>query len=36
MRIFVFDRVFGMMRKLGMKLGEVIEYSWVIKAIVNV
>lgn len=36
MCIFVFDCVFGMMCKLGMKSGEVIEYLWVIKVIVNV
>lgn len=36
MCIFVFDCVFGMMCKLGMKLGEVIEYLWVMKVIVNV
>lgn len=35
MRIFASDRVSGMMRKLGMKLGEAIEHPWVTKAIAN-
>ncbi|SFN77596.1 preprotein translocase subunit SecA [Xenorhabdus japonica] len=35
MRIFASDRVTGMMRKLGMQLGEAIEHPWVTKAIAN-
>lgn len=35
MRIFASDRVYSMMRKLGMKPGEAIEHPWVTKAIAN-
>ncbi len=35
MRIFASDRVSGMMRKLGMKLGEAIEHPWITKMIAH-
>ncbi|UDG80881.1 Protein translocase subunit SecA [Candidatus Hartigia pinicola] len=35
MRIFASDRMTSIMRKLGMKRGEVIEHPWVTKAITN-
>ncbi len=35
MRIFVSDRISGIMRKLGMKESEAIEHPWVSKAIAN-
>ncbi len=35
MRIFGSDRVAGLMKKLGMEKGEVIEHPWVTKAIEN-